>query len=190
MCHTKSPVAGIDADLLVKVASLPNNHPICVGGAIAAALPVLFEEATRRPIFGILLTCNLGQKDFSSDLGVIMHEMLHIIVRSTSLYAPAFSAPAFGRAEQQTQAAEQCGAWPLRTHLMWRMATAHAPDVARCHCSVALWSTVACVRPQLSCVAYDSFSCSGVSSTQALPVWSCRRLHRPAPERVLPCRRF
>lgn len=60
---------------------MPREHPLCSGGAIAFALPGLFEKLTRRPMFGMMWVCHLGEDDFATDLGVIMHELGHIIVR-------------------------------------------------------------------------------------------------------------
>lgn len=74
---------GIDADLLVKISSMPRDDPRCGDGTIAFALPALFEKFTRRPTFGMLFICHLGGADFATDLGIIMHELGHIIVRTS-----------------------------------------------------------------------------------------------------------
>lgn len=82
--------AGIDADLLVKVSSMPRDHGVC-RDTIAFAVPSVFEKYTRRPIFDTIWVCHFGQDDFATDLGTMMHELGHIIVRSDLLCRRRFA---------------------------------------------------------------------------------------------------
>jgi hypothetical protein len=72
--------AGIDADLILKVTSEPADAPICEG-VLAGAVAYLVEEATLRPIFGIVQLCQINEEDFGNDLSTTVHEVLHVLVR-------------------------------------------------------------------------------------------------------------
>lgn len=82
------PGAGIDADILVKVASYPADTNFC-RSSLAAALPVVFETLTRRAIFGQIWVCQILPKfDFSGNLATVVHELIHIVVRPPPLTPP------------------------------------------------------------------------------------------------------
>ena len=55
--------------------------PTC-DGTIAFALPVLFETLTRRPTFGQITFCQIRPDvDFATNMQVVVHELIHVLVR-------------------------------------------------------------------------------------------------------------
>lgn len=75
--------AGIDADIVMKVTSLPADSEACEG-LLAGATAFLVEEVTLRPIYGFILLCNIDEEQFDNDLSTTVHEVLHALVRSPS----------------------------------------------------------------------------------------------------------
>jgi hypothetical protein len=74
-------LAGVDADILMKVTSKPANDPACEG-VLAASAAVYVEAVSKRPIFGVMFFCNVNSADFENDLTTSIHEVLHALVRA------------------------------------------------------------------------------------------------------------
>jgi hypothetical protein len=75
---------GIDADLVMKVTSIPASDPTCEG-VLAGAAAVYVESGSLRPIYGVMILCNFDPNNFSNDLTTTVHETLHVLVRFLSL---------------------------------------------------------------------------------------------------------
>lgn len=74
--------AAYDADLVVRVVSLDPDSQEC-NSPIAFAFPGVFETLTRRPTFGEIFFCDIRPEiDFSINLQVVVHELLHVVVRA------------------------------------------------------------------------------------------------------------
>lgn len=75
--------AGIDADIVMKVTSLPAASSQCEG-LLAGATAYLVENTTLRPIYGLILMCKVDESKFGSNLATTVHEVLHALVRACS----------------------------------------------------------------------------------------------------------
>lgn len=76
---------GIDADVVLKVSSKPANSEQC-RGVLAGAFAYLVEDATLRPVYGLVELCQIIPDDFAGDLSTTVHEVFHALVRT-----PTFS---------------------------------------------------------------------------------------------------
>ena len=73
--------ADFDADLLVIVTGLDLNLPSCMNGLLASAgFLVIDQPGTNRPIAGEVQFCGVNPADFTFDLTVTVHEMMHVLV--------------------------------------------------------------------------------------------------------------
>jgi hypothetical protein len=74
---------GIDADIVMKVTSLPVSSEAC-DGILAGATAFLVERVTLRPIYGLILLCAVSEADFDNNLATTVHEVLHALVLFSS----------------------------------------------------------------------------------------------------------
>jgi hypothetical protein len=74
-------LAGIDADIVLKVSSKPADSEAC-RGLLAGAMAFYAEDATLRPVYGLVELCQINPADFLGDLSTTVHEVLHALVRS------------------------------------------------------------------------------------------------------------
>lgn len=81
--------SGIEADILIKVASLAENDASC-GTRLAYAGARIFDQGSQfyqggvgtfRPIYGYIVWCRFDVADFESDIVTAAHEVSHILVR-------------------------------------------------------------------------------------------------------------
>lgn len=77
-------IAGLDADILIKVTSIPASDAACDGGVKASASARLLNPDTRRPVYGYIVWCQIPLDDFEGELSTATHEVLHILVRDRS----------------------------------------------------------------------------------------------------------
>eukprot|EP00892_Ulva_mutabilis_P009761 jgi/Ulvmu1/7157/UM034_0064.1 len=77
--------AGYDADMVLKVTSMPASAPECKG-LLAGAAAHFLENTTRRPVYGYVVFCNVNPSDYDNDLATTIHEILHALVLDPPLF--------------------------------------------------------------------------------------------------------
>jgi hypothetical protein len=68
----------------MKVTSLPSTSAAC-DGILAGATAFLVDKTTLRPIYGLILLCEVNVDQLNENLATTVHEILHALACPPSL---------------------------------------------------------------------------------------------------------